>query len=190
MDSTFFIRFPKQLGFWMLHGILNSLPGLIMAFLVLEPGKSGCMAMLAGIAVLVVAFAVVTSRYASITDGKHMLSRSLRLGLTIRMWVVAVSVYVLLCAGKDALIVIPDMYCGLAAALSLGAVEQALGIRSWHEFFDAGGFAPVFIATLLSGFMICLQLLMISFFCVIFLQGRERKKLLKAARVSEGGVMP
>jgi hypothetical protein len=44
-------------------------------------------------------------------------------------------------------------------------------------------FFPVFSTTMIEGFIISFLLVMISFFCVISLQSRERKRLIQLERV-------
>jgi hypothetical protein len=183
MDSTFLSRFPKQLGHWTIHGICNSLPSFIIALVFLHLWKSpqAVAAMLLAIAIFVVVFAVVTSLPWPFSDRSHVLGRAVRLGAKIRSWIAVISLPLAL---TPALALTPDFWCGFAAAAVQNEIFRALhvGGRSTNliDSFGNASFLPVFTTTMLEGFIISFMLLMISFFCVMFLQSRERKKLFKA----------
>ncbi len=64
----------------------------------------------------------------------------------------------------------PDFWCGRAA---VHAAFQLFG----SDVDMYAGFLPVYITTLLEGFILSFILLTISFFAVIFLQSRDRRRL-------------
>lgn len=186
MDSVFLTRFPKQLGHWTIHGICNALPSFIIALVFLHLWKSpqAVAAMVLAVTFFIVAFAVATSLSWPLSDRKHVLGRSVRLGAKIRTWIACISVPL---ACTPAMSITPDFWCGFVAAGAQNEIFRALhlgrGETNMLDSFGNASFSAVFTTTMLEGFIISFLLLMISFFCVIFLQARERRKFQKAAGV-------
>jgi hypothetical protein len=188
MNSTFTARFPKQLGHWAIHGFFNALPSFIIAAFCLNLGNPiAMMAMLSAIGVYVVAFAVVTSLPGPLSEGAHVLGRAIRLGAKIRSWIAGLSI-VFSPFGVSAIMFMPDFWCGWGAMIVQDALADWLGYKgssllTMENVEQVSSlFLPVFITTMLEGFIISFLLLLISFFCVIFLQSRERRKFFKGIR--------
>lgn len=181
MDTrAFSTAFPRQLRYWTLHCLLNALPSLGIALFWLELWKhpSAVVAMFAAIATFIVLYAALTSLPGPLADRDHLLSRALRLGAKIRAWLSVMSL-ALLPTGVLMLFT-PDYWAGLMAITLLNAAANFLG--STEPFFDGdtasntAGFFPVYATTLLEGFILSFLLLMISFFALIVLQARDRRK--------------
>lgn len=189
MTPTFFARFPKQLGHWTIHGICNALPSFIIAMILLGLRTPvAILAMLSAVAVFVLAFAVVTSLPGPLSEESQVLGRAIRLGARIRSWMAGLSL-LFFPFGESTFFFTPDFWCGWLAVMIQGEMEKWFGIQGFalrplDETGDASvRFLPVFTTTLLEGFIISFLLLMISFFCVIFLQARESRRMLKASRL-------
>lgn len=184
MNSSFSARFPRQFGHWALHGSLNATPSFIIAMVLMELRKNpaAIAAMLLAIGFFIVAFAVITSLPGPLAEKTHVLSRSIRLGAKIRTWIACISIPMAFL--PPLAIFLPDTWCGLLAISAQNAICRLPGMESYAFSVDGGaatmGFLPVFTTTLLEGFIISFLLVMISFFCVIFLQSRDRKRMLRA----------
>ncbi len=185
MTSTFLTRFPNQLGHWTIHGICNALPSFIIALVFLKLWKSpqAVAAMVLAVTIFIVAFAVAISLPWTLSDSNHVLGRSIRLGAKIRSWIAGLSLPCVL--APQMVVFMPDTWCGLLAVWLQYQADRYF--RMGMSFNPTGGdgasarFLPTFTTTMLEGFIISFMLLTISFFCVIFLQSRERKRLFKAA---------
>lgn len=183
MTTTFLSRFPKQLGHWIIHGFCNALPSFIIAVAFLKlHDRTSISAMLAAVGLFVVAFATVTSWPGVLSEPGHLLPRSIRLGARVRSWIAGLSL-LLLPFGNNAFSMMPDFWCGFAAALIQDSVARRMGMPNGfldRRSDDSMTFLPVFTVTLLEGLIISILLLMISFFCLIILQARERRSFLRS----------
>lgn len=183
MNSTFLSRFSKQLGHWAIHGLFNALPSFIIAVFLLQlQDRNSITAMLAAVGFFVVAFATATSLPGLLSDSMHLLSRSIRLGARIRSWIAGLSLLVFP-FGHNAISFIPDFWCGLAAGLVQDNVVRRMGFQ--NSFVNRRGgdpmdFLSVFTITLLEGLIISILLLTLSFFCLIVLQARERRRFVRS----------
>lgn len=185
MNPAFYERFPKQLGHWAIHGLCNALPSFIIAMIFLGlRNPIAILAMLSAVCVFVVAFAVVTSWPGPLSEKSHVLGRAIHLGAKIRSWIAGLSL-LLFPFGISAVFFAPDFWCGWLAVMIQGEMEKWFGIqgfalRALDETGNASAsFLPVFTTTMLEGFIISFLLLMISFFCVIFLQAKAHRRMLK-----------
>ena len=187
MNDTFLSRFPKQLGHWAIHGLLNSFPSLIIALVGLSLWRSpqAVAAMLLAILIYIVAFATITSMRGPFSDESHTLGKAVRLGATIRSWIGGISIPLAL---TPAAFITPDFWCGFIAVAIYNQVDRVLRgapyPRGISNIVQRGEFLPVFTTTMLEGFIISFLLLMISFFCLIFLQARERRRFLGTSEFS------
>lgn len=180
--STFLTAFPRQLRFWTFHCTLNALPSFCIALIVLQLWKSpqAIVAMLFAIATFILLYTTITSLIEPLTDDRHVLSRSLRLGTKIRAWISGLS---MLMVFTPAMSFTPDFWCGFISVNITNSLFKSAGSRV--DLLDASGlnsgFSPVYLTTLLEGLILSFLLLMISFFAVMFLQARDRKKFFSLA---------
>ena len=183
MNAAFLAKFPKQLGHWSIHGLCNALPSFIIAlvFLHLWQSPQAVAAMVLAILIFIIAFAVMTSLSWPLSDRTHVLGRAVRLGAKIRSWIACISIPL---AFTPAMSITPDFWCGYIAAAVQNEIFRALHLggatTSMMDSFGNASFLPVFTTTMLEGFIISFLLLMIAFFCVIFLQAKERRRMRKA----------
>ncbi|HEX7262308.1 MAG TPA: hypothetical protein VF258_10875 [Luteolibacter sp.] len=179
-SSPFATTFLRQLRYWAFHSSLNALPSLFIAlfFLNLLERPSAVAAMLCAIATFILLYAAITSLSEPLADPTHVLSRSLKLGAKIRAWISGLSLLVVF---TPAMSVSPDFWCGWLAVNIVNHLTQLMGLNS-------GGYVPntdflsIYATTLLEGFILSFILLMISFFALIFLQSRDRRKYFAADR--------
>ncbi len=183
MNAPFLVNFRKQLGHWAFHGFFNALPSFIVAaFFLRLHSPAALLAMVSAIGFYVMVFAVITSLPGPLAEQDHPLSRAIRLGTKIRTGIACVSLPLVI-VGPYAIFLAPDTWCGFLAVVVQNKLAEWLGVRSSSFSVDGGGalmrFLPVFTTTMLEGFIISFLLLMISFFCVMFIQARERRKMLR-----------
>ncbi|MES2924599.1 MAG: hypothetical protein V4819_23805 [Verrucomicrobiota bacterium] len=185
MDATTFRTvFPRQLRFWAFHCTLNALPSFCIALTILKLWKSpsAVAAMLCATATFIVLYATFTSLVEPLADENHVLARSLKLGTKIRSWISGLS---LLVAFTPAVSITPDFWCGLISVSLTNALFKSAGGSA--DLYNAGagganaGFSPVYVTTMLEGFILSFILLMISFFTVMFVQTRDRKRVFEVA---------
>lgn len=178
--------FCRQLRYWTFHCLMNALPSFIIAAVWLKlRGPLAVSAMLAAIGTFILLYAALTSLKGPLADPNHVFSRALKLGAKIRAWISGLSLLVL--PFENLIIFTPDFWCGF---LSFGLLNRAAelfqpGTNSFNFFNGnaaAKGFLPIYTTTLLEGFILSFILLMISFFAVIFLQSRDRRKLFADAK--------
>lgn len=177
-ETTFRSRFPRQLRFWTFHCGLNALPSLCIALFHMRlwdtPGAVA--AMLGAIITFILLYAALTSLPGQLADGRHILSRSLRLGAKIRGWISALS---LLLIWVPTIFFTPDFWCGILAIEIFNHLAPYTGYTSTFGGVtpsDASSpFLAVYTVTLLEGFILSFVLLLISFFSILFLQSRDRR---------------
>ena len=185
--STFRTVFPRRLRFWAFHCVINALPSLCIALFILQFWRSppAIAAMFCAIATFIMLYATLTSLNGPLTREGHVLSRSLRLGAKIRAWISGLS---LLLIPANALIFTPDLWCGFLASGLLYRADQFLNPGS--NTFDLVSvsrrpatidFFPIYATTMLEGLILSFLLLMISFFAVMFIQARDRRKFFALA---------
>ena len=176
--ATFLTVFPRQLRYWAIHCALNSSPSFCIALIFLNLWKSpfAIAAMLCAIATFILLYATLTSLIVPLADENHVIARSLKLGTTIRAWISGLSLLVVF---TPVAMVTPDFWCGFIAAIFTNFLFRSAG-GVGNIFEPSGvnfGFSPVFVTTLLEGFILSFLLLMISFFVVIFIQARDRRRV-------------
>lgn len=177
--------FPRQLRFWTLHCLLNAAPslGIALGWLGLWRSTPAVVAMFTAIATFILLYAALTSLRGPLTDPGHILARALHLGTRIRAWITGLSLLVL--PTGVFMVFTPDYWCGMLAIGLLNSAARHLGMAG--PFFSpdpaaaTSGFLPVYATTLLEGFILSFFLLMISFFALIFLQMRDRRKAFAGA---------
>jgi hypothetical protein len=185
-NSSFPVIFRRQLRFWTFHCFFNALPSLVIAlgFLRLWKSPGAVAAMTAAIVTFILLYAAVTSLGGPLSDEEHVLSRALKLGTKIRGWISGISVLLIL-PGKSILLA-PDVWCGMLAINLLNGIASFAGATNSNLFrprpvHDLNTFLRIYTTTITEGLILSFLLLMISFFAVIFLQARDRRKLFALA---------
>lgn len=176
--STFLAVFPRQLRYWTLHCLLNSAPSFCIALITLQMWQSprAIAAMLCAIATFILLYAATTSAIDPLANEKHVLSRSLKLGTKIRAWISGLSLLVVWI--PPTVFWAPDFWCGfLAASLTDNLMKTAGGMEYFFSGAARADFLPIYMTTMFEGFILSFILMMISFFAVICLQARDRKRL-------------
>ncbi|MEO5713151.1 MAG: hypothetical protein ABIT37_06655 [Luteolibacter sp.] len=180
-SSAFFAVFPRQLRFWSFHCIVNAAPSFAIALLWLQLSENpaAILAMLCGIGSFILLYAALTSLPGPLSDERNILSRSLKAGAKIRSWIAGLS---FLSVFTPALAISPDFWCG---NIAVKMVESL--IRTFRSGFSVArmehaGFLKIYLTTVIEGCFLSILLLMISFFAVIVLQSKERRKFLRSAR--------
>lgn len=177
---TFSAVFPRQLRFWSLHCLLNALPSLAIAlgWLGLWQSPAAIAAMFSAIATFILLYATLTSLPGPLAESDHVLARALRLGTKIRTWISVVSLFVVP-AGLLVMIT-PDYWCGLAAITVVNGTARFFGADAMFFNPDMGrstaDFIPVYVTTLTEGFLLSFLLLMISFFALLAVQAKDRRR--------------
>lgn len=172
-------RFPRQLKYWGMHCVINALPSLIIAcwLLGLWEKPAAVVAMLLAIATFVLVYAGVTSLDGPISDKQSSVSRALKLGARVRLVVSLVSLVVMLCGG---FLFLPDFWAGMYSVSAVNWIAAEMGHQS--PVVGEGGVGhpmAVYFATMIEGGMISAMLLMVSFFALIVMQIRNRRKLAR-----------
>jgi len=171
---------PRQFRYWALHCALNSLPSLGIAIFWLQMWRhsSAVLAMLAAIASFIILYTVATSIRGPLTEPGHLLARALRAGTKFRMVISLLSIPALF---PPLMFFMPDMWCGLLASQLVSSAAQILRLQGNFNIAargpEAPGFFQVYATTMLEGFILSFMLLMISFFAVIVIQRKERRRL-------------
>lgn len=176
-------RFPGQLGHWSWHCAINAAPSFLIAAVVLELWKSPVAVggILAAIATFVLGYAVLTSFSGPLSDPQSLPARALRVGKRIRLGISLLSLLVLLPAlsqvPDESVMFLPDFWCGVVAAIAVNWVGEFFGFGSnWMSDADRVGFLAVYLTTLIEGLILSFMLLMLSFFSLVVLQIRRRRR--------------
>lgn len=172
--------FLRQLRYWSLHCSLNALPsfGIALAYLGLWKNPEGVAAMLAAIATFILLYATLTSLRGPLSNPGHVLSQSLKLGTKIRSWISGISL--LMVPLGPAMLFMPDFWCGFLSVSILNQTYKVLGlgieVLSGNPSNSNVGFLPVYLTTMLEGFIISFLLLMISFFALFFVHRKAQRR--------------
>jgi hypothetical protein len=196
-SSSFLATFPRQLRYWSLHCCLNALPSFLIATFFLELWKKpfGISAMLCGIVTFIILYSTITSLLEPLANENHILSRALKLGAKIRAWI---SVVTFLLIGGSLLFLptalksftfffalySPDGLCGFIAIAAIERLRIFKGSLIHGSSDEIPPFLQIYTTTILEGFILSFILLIISFFAILFIQARDRKKLFKEAKAA------
>jgi hypothetical protein len=171
---------PKQFRYWAIHGSLNALPSFIIACKVLGLWKQplAIAAMLCAVATFIAGYTLVSSLRGPLSDPSHLLHRSIRVGAKIRMFISAISIPVAL---SNAILLLPDFWCGFFAVNLTNGLLHLLGsptglVNTDLDDTQQTSFFAVYASTMVEGLILSFGLLMISFFSLVVLQFRERRK--------------
>ena len=169
---------PVQARYWTLHCCINALPSFIVAafYLQMITSPTCILAMLMAILTFIAAYTVITSIEGWFSDSQSVLSRALKVGVRIRMIVSLVSLPLLIPTALAFLV--PDVWAGMLAAAIVNWVADFLGSGgAWIG--PTEGHPPalaVYATTMIEGLIISFMLFMLSFFSLLVLQARDRKK--------------
>lgn len=177
---------PRQFRHWAFHASLNALPSFIIASRVLGLWQQpvAVAAMLCAIATFIAAYTLVTSIQGPLSDPSHLLHRSIGVGAKIRMVVSIISFPLAL---SDGIFLLPDFWCGLVAVNLTNGFLTWIGSPTGLIDPDTDGtqmtsFFAVYASTVVEGLILSFGLLMLSFFALIILQFRERRKAFRTAQ--------
>jgi len=167
-------HFIQQLRFWSLYVPTIAVSSLFLAVIPAEiQSRDQLLAMMAGIISYIFIFSLISRT--TIYRKKFLPSlwgKAFRTGLNIRLAVSIVSVPgIFLLSEEKLLFILPDCWCGVGAGLLL------LGLQIEVHYPDLEtAVLPIYFMTMLTGFMILLSTIMLSFFALIFLNSNELKK--------------
>lgn len=180
-------RLRGQARYWGLHCSINALPSFIVAITYLKMIKEplAIIAMLLAIVTFVGAYTLITSIDGLFTNPDSLLSRALKVGVKFRLVVSLVSLPFLL--PTPAALFVPDVWAGIFAASLVNQMGKMLGASGQIIGPTDGGppMLAVYATTILEGLIISFMLLMISFFSLLFLQMKDRKKALEVVMPPE-----
>jgi hypothetical protein len=172
-------RLPRQARYWTLHCGINALPSFIVAAFYLQMiSQPACViAMLLAILTFIAAYTVVTSLEGWFSDSQSVLSRALKAGVRIRLVLSLVSLPMLL--PTPVALFVPDVWAGILASSVVNAFGRMTGFGDALIAPDAGSVrAPaVYATTIIEGLILSFMLMMLSFFSLLVIQARERKKI-------------
>jgi hypothetical protein len=175
--ARFRSAFPRQLRFWTLHCLLNALPslGIALGWLKLIHQPIAIAAMFSAIATFILLYSTLTSWIAPLADPSHLLSRSLHLGTRVRATISFFSLFAL--TDDRHLPFLPDTWCGMASVYAVDWLGSRIGVKPFNQDGSfASGFLQIYATTMLEGFILSFLLLMISFFALIAVQAKDRRK--------------
>jgi len=178
MGPSFLRNFPSQLRYWALHGALNSAPSLAIAWGWLRVGwNPPVMAAIASAVLLfVLAGACLTSVPGPLSHRSHALNRAVRLTLTLRAWLICLTLPLLL--SEQSALFVPDAWCGGLAMLA--QYQGARLLRLPFEFsglnFSHAGFLQVFALAVIEGLILSILLLILATLILLILQRRDRRR--------------
>ncbi|MEK7951303.1 hypothetical protein [Luteolibacter soli] len=180
--AAFRANFPRQLRYWTLHSILNALPslGISLGWLELRKSPAATAAIFTAIATFILLYATVTSWIRPTSDRSNLLFRSLDLGLKIRVLMTIMSLFAIM--DQRSIIFAPDTWCGLGAGFCIDWLSRLFGFGPLNSNSPTDmGFLAVYAVTMLEGFILSFLLLMISFFALIVLQAKDKRKAFASA---------
>lgn len=188
--KEWFERVRRDLGFWSLQCVISALPGFCIAMWLVKLSKNpvALVAMLSALLTMILAITALASISTSLTAWRTLPSRGLRVGLLLRGICSGVSLIVLGVVlaseggdGRAILIVMPDLWTGLGAALSITLLSEPLGFGNpASELMDGYpdlGFAMIYLIALIDGLILCFLIFIVSFVSMLVLQIRDRRRL-------------
>lgn len=172
-------RLPQQARYWTAHCCINALPSFIVAAFYLQMiTQPACViAMLLAILTFIAAYTIVTSIDGWFSDSQSVLSRALKVGVRIRLILSLVSLPLLL--PTPVAFFVPDVWAGIIAAGIVNGFGQMIGVGRVLIEPGTGGTPAlvVYATTITEGLILSLMLMMLSFFSLLVIQARERKKI-------------
>lgn len=134
--------------------------------------------MLAAVLSFIVLYSFLTSLKSPLSDHSHPLHRAMKMGTKIRTIISLVSIPVVMLEG---IMILPDFWCGYLAVLLVDLASASMGgtgttIVTDPKIEEVVRFWPTFAITMVEGFILSFLLLMISFFALLVIHGRDRRK--------------
>jgi len=196
--SPFLSVFPRQLRFWTFHCCLNAAPSFVIALVLLDLWRSpsGIAAMCCGVATFILFYSVVTSIGTPFSVEFGISARALRAGAKVRSFLGAIAFVAFVIqlsatkvgvgSGVEKIFSIgylADFYCGMMANRILEEFVRIMKPLVLQFGFGKGtiGFFEIYLTTLIEGVILSFLLILISFFALIVLQSKERRKFLQSA---------
>ncbi|MFK7910160.1 MAG: hypothetical protein AB8F34_06105 [Akkermansiaceae bacterium] len=187
-----------QLRYWSIHCGLTALPSFCIA-LTFFNSPLNIAAMLCGIATFIIGYTAITATpiYGKLHDG--LIGKSVRLGTRIRMIISLIGLpFLIPILGYDfngsgepptSAFFTVDFWFGYAAVILTAIGGEALGMNfSGLEGRDNIGadFAFTYLTTIVEGLLISISLVLISFFALIILNGKQNRKIYQQAQRPPG----
>ena len=179
----------KHFTYWLMHCALNASPSFAIAgaFLRFLDHPSTALAMLAGVFTFVLLYTAFTGYVMQIVEPNQTLRRALKADIKFR---VVISIWSL--AGLVSLgIFSPDFWAGM---LAVRAYNMLTFLPKFPDFGrsttlldpDWGQFFPVYCVTIIEGLILSFTLFMVSFFAVLVIQAKERRKAYEETTMPPG----
>ncbi len=179
MIATTRTSLPRQLRFWALHCSVNALPSFLIAlvWIGLWQHPVAIAAMLAAVATFIAGYTLTCLVAAPLRDPRSLVARALGIGLGIRCWISGLSLLAIVYS--PLVTVMPDFWCGYAAALAVERFGTLTGLTAFGDLVDARrvNFVTVYATTLVEGLILSIMLSMFSFFALVVVQALERRKM-------------
>jgi hypothetical protein len=173
-----FSRLPGQARYWTLHCGINALPSFIVAAFYLQMINQplAVVAMVLGILTFIVGYTILTCIEGWFTDSESLLARALKVGVKIRMVLSLISLPMLL--PSPIALFVPDVWAGMMASGAVNWLGNQLGAGSNLIGPNEGSvpFLAVYATTVIEGLIISFMLLMLSFFSLLVIQTKQRKR--------------
>lgn len=187
--KEWFSRFLRNWGFWSLHSVVSALPGFCIAIWMVRLSENpfAFAAMLSALLTMIMVITSVMSIWPTLTAWQTLPSRGLWCGLVLRAICSGASfliiISVLATNGRDGnpiLIVLPDLWTGAGALLSITWISDYFGLGNHQSRFIDGytnlSFAMIYLISLIHGLILCFLIFIVSFVSMLVLQIRDRKK--------------
>jgi len=187
--KAWFERFRRSLGFWSLHCVVSALPGFCIAMWLVGFSRNPVAppAMLSALFTMILLLTSIMSIWPTLTDWRTLPSRGLRVGLQLRFICSVASLIVLGVVlaseggdGHAILILMPDLWTGLGAVLSISLLSEPFGYGNpVSDVMDDSsdlGFAMIYLIALIDGLILCFMIFIVSFVSMLVLQIRDRKR--------------
>lgn len=188
--KAWFERLRRSLGFWSLHCVVSALPGFCIAMWLVGFSKNPVAppAMLSALFTMILLLTSIMSIWPTLTDWRTLPTRGLRVGLQLRFICSVASLIVLGVVlaseggdGHAILILIPDLWTGLGAVLSISLLSEPFGFgNSASEIMDGSsdiGFLMIYLIALIDGLILCFLIFIVSFVSMLVLQIWDRRRL-------------
>ena len=170
-----------QLRFWTLHVGLTALPSFMVALIQFNTVPA-ILAMLAGILTFILGYSLLCAStfYARLT-GASLLGEAVRKGTRIRLVLSLVTAPLLFGAFVQwpTVLFAPDFWAGFAAVIIVGWVSSIAGFGRVEPVEGEINFLQTYFITVVEGVLISFTLVLLVFFCLLFLNRRAHRLALR-----------